>query len=100
MFHEPAAQGGPDPAQNFKSRLGVWMFLVYAAIYVSFVALNVISPLTMEKNIFLGLNLAVVYGFGLIIIALIMALIYNRACTLKEAELESLADRDSEGEVQ
>ncbi len=89
MLHEPAAQGGPDPAQGFKSKLGVRMFFAYAFIYVGFVALNIISPPSMEKTIFLGLNLAVVYGFSLIIIALILALVYNRACTLKENEPSS-----------
>ena len=36
-----------------------------------------------------GLNLAVVYGMGLIIFALILALIYNHLCTQKERELAS-----------
>lgn len=89
MLHKPAAQGDPDHAQGYKSKLGVWMFLVYAAVYTGFVALNIISPLTMEKVIFLGLNLAVVYGFGLIVFALILALIYNQACIIKENELNS-----------
>ncbi|MDX2475175.1 MAG: DUF485 domain-containing protein [Candidatus Krumholzibacteria bacterium] len=89
MLHDPAAESGPDHAQEYKSRLGVRMFLVYAVIYVGFVAINIISPPAMEKTILLGLNLAVVYGFGLIIIALIMALFYNRACTLKEKELNT-----------
>jgi uncharacterized membrane protein (DUF485 family) len=87
MLHEPAAQSGEDHAQEYKSRLGVRMFIVYALIYAGFVAINVISPLAMEKIVFMGLNLAVVYGFGLIIIALIMALIYNRACSMKEKEV-------------
>ena len=65
------------------------MFLVYAAIYVGFVAVNIISPVTMEKTIFLGLNLAVVYGFGLIILALVQALIYNFLCGAKEKELSN-----------
>ncbi len=93
MLHEPAARSGPDPAQAYKSKLGVRMFLVYAITYASFVALNIISPLSMEKTIFLGLNLAVVFGFGLIIFALVLALIYNYACGLKEKELST----DKEG---
>ena len=95
MLHKPAAQGGPDHAQGYKSKLGVRMFLVYAAIYAGFVAINIISPLTMEKTIILGQNLAVVYGFGLILLALILALIYNHACVLKENELNN-----EDGEVQ
>ena len=95
MLHKPAAQGGHDHAQGYKSKLGVWMFLIYAAVYAGFVALNIISPLTMENTIILGLNLAVVYGFGLIILALILALIYNQACIAKENELNN-----DDGEVQ
>jgi len=87
MLHEPAAESGPDNAQEYKSRLGVQMFFVYAIFYTAFVALNIISPLAMEKTIVMGLNLAVVYGFGLIVVAVIMALVYNRACSRKEREL-------------
>jgi len=95
MLHKPAAQNGPDHAQGYKSKLGVMMFLIYAVIYAGFVAINIISPLIMEKTIFLGLNLAVIYGFALIIIALILALIYNHACVLKENELNN---QDGEAE--
>ena len=93
MLHEPAGSSGPDHAESYKSRLGVWMFIVYALIYAGFVAVNVISPIAMERIVMLGLNLAVVYGIGLIVIALILALIYNRACSVKEKEL------NPEGEV-
>ncbi len=87
MFHEPAAQSGKDPAASFKTSLGVKMFIAYALIYAGFIFINLFSPLSMEKEIMMGLNLAVVYGFGLIIIALILAVIYNQACNNKEAEL-------------
>jgi len=87
MLHEPAANMGEDRASSYKMRLGMWMFLMYAAIYAGFVAINVLSPLSMEKIIVFGLNLAVVYGFGLIIFALILALIYNQMCAKKESEL-------------
>jgi hypothetical protein len=63
MLHEPAAPSGKDPASEYKKRLGVGMFIVYSAIYAGFVLINVISPLTMDIIVFLGLNLAVVYGF-------------------------------------
>ena len=99
MLHEPAAQSGPDHAQGFKSKLGVRMFFVYAAVYAGFVAINILSPLTMEKTVMLGLNLATVYGFGLIILALVQALIYNALCTRKEKALKA-ADTASDTEVQ
>ncbi len=87
MFHEPAAQSGKDPAASFKTLLGVKMFVVYALVYAGFIGINIISPLAMEKEVFWGLNLAVIYGFGLIFLALIMALIYNQACNAREAAL-------------
>ena len=40
----------------------------------------------MEKEIIFGLNLAVVYGFGLIGFALVLALIYNTMCCTHEAD--------------
>jgi uncharacterized membrane protein (DUF485 family) len=87
MLHEAAARVGKDPAFAYKRRLGVIMFIVYAAIYAGFVAINIIKPVLMETILFSGLNLAVVYGFGLIVFALLLALVYNRACGRKEAAL-------------
>lgn len=63
------------------------MFGVYALVYAGFVAINVTAPLAMEKEILLGLNLAVVYGFFLIGFALALALVYTRLCSAREAEL-------------
>ena len=88
MLHEPAVEVEKDHATAYKMRLGMRMFLVYAIIYAGFVAINVLSPLAMEITIIFGLNLAVVYGFSLIIIALALALIYNYLCTKKEKEHE------------
>ena len=96
MLHEPAAPVGKDPASDYKSRLGVRMFFIFALVYACFVGINVASPLAMESTIFSGLNLAVVYGFGLIILALIMALIYERLCSTEE---DRLANADHDGEI-
>lgn len=85
MLHEPAKQRGDDLAAPYKMRLGVWMFLAYCVIYAGFVLINVLNPVLMETIIVFGLNLAVVYGFGLIILALILALIYNGLCVSREA---------------
>jgi hypothetical protein len=85
MLHEPAAKSGPDPAFAFKRKLGAILFFVYAIIYGGFVAINLIRPVAMERIVFGGLNLAVVYGMGLIGFALILALLYNRACGRREA---------------
>lgn len=89
MLHKPAAPSGKDPASEYKSQIGARMFIVYALIYAGFVALNVIAPLLAERPVFLGLNLAVVYGIGLIVFALVLAMIYNSLCAKKENELKS-----------
>lgn len=87
MLHEPAAVSGKDPAFTYKRRLGVRFFLAYAAVYAGFVLLNLIRPTLMEVRVVAGLNLAVVYGFGLILLAFIIAFGYNWACSRKEREL-------------
>ena len=84
MLHEPAAQSGPDPASDYKQRLGVIMFAVYAVIYGGFIFINVVNVKLMETTVLFGMNLAVVYGFSLIILALVLALIYNHLCTRRE----------------
>jgi uncharacterized membrane protein (DUF485 family) len=87
MLHEPATPVGKDPAGPYKIRLGIRMFIFYALFYAGFVAINLISPPTMAKIVFAGLNLATVYGFSLILVALIEALIYDWMCRRKEASL-------------
>ena len=87
MLHEPSLPVGKDPASAYKTRLGIWMFIAYCLFYAGFVAINLLSPKAMAATVFMGLNLATVYGFALIIVALIMALVYNALCTAKEAEL-------------
>jgi uncharacterized membrane protein (DUF485 family) len=95
MLHEPATPAGKDPAGPYKMRLGLKMFAAYALFYAGFVAINLLSPLTMATIVFAGLNLATVYGFALIIVALVQALIYNVLCNRKEAEF-ARAEQQSE----
>ncbi len=86
MGHGPAVKLGKDGAASYKTRLGIWMFILYTAIYAGFVVINAAFPTLMEKIIF-GQTLAVVYGFGLIVFALILALIYNQFCTAAEKRM-------------
>jgi uncharacterized membrane protein (DUF485 family) len=96
MLHEPATPAEKDPAGPYKMRLGIWMFLFYSLFYASFVAINLLSPQTMATIVFAGLNLATVYGFALIIVAFIEALIYDAMCRKKEAELAA-AEKQKNG---
>ncbi|MCK5148204.1 DUF485 domain-containing protein [bacterium] len=94
MDHGPTVKLGRDDAAEFKSKLGLQLFFVYGFIYAGFVFLNTIKPMLMAKSVFFGLNLAVVFGFGLIILAIIMGLVYNAVCTKKENEFSKT---ESEG---
>ena len=67
-------------AVRLKSRLGVILFLVYLAVYAGFVGINTARPKLMQLVVLAGLDLAVVYGFGLIILAIAMGLVYNALC--------------------
>jgi uncharacterized membrane protein (DUF485 family) len=97
MLHEPAARQSRDPAAAYKTSLGLKMFIFYSLFYGGFVAINLLAPVLMEARIAFGLNLASVYGFGLIVLALVMALIYNHMCGRREAAL--LGDDDVSGEL-
>ena len=91
MSHGPPAQLPEDRASDFKARIGMILFVVYGLIYAGFVIINTLSPKTMGESIMFGLNLAVVYGFGLIILVLVMGLIYNAICTRAENEATNAA---------
>ncbi len=88
MLHEPSTPVGKDPAGPYKTRLGVWMFTIYALFYTAFVVINLTAPQTMGLIVFAGMNLATVIGFVLIVGALIEALIYDALCHRKETEMD------------
>jgi len=89
MLHEPAAEvHGIDEAAAFKRRLGLILLAVYGAIYIVFIVINVASPKSMGVIVVYGLNLAIVFGFALIVIAFLLALAYNWACTRHEKSFE------------
>ncbi len=92
MHHGPAPDQGPDNASAFKARLGLVLFIIYGLVYLGFVVLNTLTPKLMSEKIIFGLNLAVVYGFALIAIAVNLGLIYNAICTRYEKRLNTPED--------
>ena len=95
MLHEPASTDEKDLAAAYKARLGIWMFVPYLLFYASFVALNLSSPLTMEAKSLFGLNVATVFGFGLILVALVQALIYDGICRARERSTKEDANEEA-----
>jgi uncharacterized membrane protein (DUF485 family) len=94
MDHGPATEWKQEKSEGFKTKLGLIMFAIYVPIYLLFVFICVFSPKTMAINIG-ALNLAIVYGFFLIILAIVQALIYNSICSRREHR-DSLAEKAEE----
>ncbi len=94
MLHEPAASP-PDQehAIDEKARLGVKLFIVYCLVYVGFVVVSTWKPKLMGAEILHGVNLAVIYGFGLIGLAIVMGLVYHLICSHQEDRAKRAADQ-------
>ncbi|MFN5418344.1 MAG: DUF485 domain-containing protein [Flavobacteriia bacterium] len=87
MLHEPASENQEDKAAPRKAKLGVKLFFVYTFIYAGFVVIGLLKPEWMGMELLAGQNVAIVYGFALIILAIIMGFVYNYFCSKLEDEL-------------
>ena len=75
--------------QSRNSRIGLTLFVVYLLLYGGFMLINAFSPATMEMTPIAGVNLAVLYGFGLIIAAFVLALVYGWLCKAEPSDAAS-----------
>jgi uncharacterized membrane protein (DUF485 family) len=98
MLHGKATKNEVDHASGIKTKIGLWMFLLYTLVYAGFIIVTVAKPELMGADIG-HLNLAIVYGLGLIVFALILALIYNALCNKHEKNLNGQND-NCEGGVE
>jgi uncharacterized membrane protein (DUF485 family) len=62
--------------------LGMKLFVLYLVFYGVYVFLAAFAQEKLRAIGLLGLNVAVLYGFGLIIAALLLALVYAWVCRL------------------
>jgi uncharacterized membrane protein (DUF485 family) len=80
-FKAPVTREQEDAAVvAHNTRMGVVLFIVYVLFYGGFVALSAFRHEAMAQPFIAGVNLAVVYGFALIVAALVLAVIYMKAC--------------------
>lgn len=84
MIHEPVVETGIDKAAAAKAKFGVIMFVIYTIVYSGFVLIGLTKPEWMGLEFVGGQNLAIIYGFGLIVLAIVMGFIYNYYCTKME----------------
>lgn len=66
--------------ESQNARLGLILFVIYTLFYCGFVFLNAFAADSMEWLPFAGINLAIWYGFGLIILAFVMSIVYGLMC--------------------
>ncbi len=74
------------------ARIGIVLFAVYLLLYGGFVFLNAFAADVMETTPIAGVNLAILYGFGLIIAALVLALLYGLLCKPTDEEVAARGD--------
>lgn len=88
LHHHAATDVVHDNAATAErnARLGLVLFAVYLALYVGFVLLCAFWPDVLDKTPLAGLNVAILYGMGLIVAALILALVYSWLCRLHVAD--------------
>ncbi|MCX7953964.1 MAG: DUF485 domain-containing protein [Bacteroidales bacterium] len=87
MLHGPAVKLDEDKASKKKASLGVKLFFVYLLFYAAFTYISISHPSWMSTRIIFGLNLAIVYGFSLIIIAIVMGWVYHMICSRYERQM-------------
>jgi len=85
MEHGAPSEWEKDKNERYNTKLGLIMFAIYTSVYLAFVLISVLSPRSMAVDVG-GLNLAVVYGFGLIILGIVQALVYNYMVGKRESK--------------
>lgn len=68
-------------SESVNSRLGLRLFAIYTTFYAAYVFVNAFAASWAEWTPFGGLNLAVLWGFSLIGLAFILAMVYGFMCT-------------------
>jgi uncharacterized membrane protein (DUF485 family) len=74
---DAAPLGETERARRFNMRLALSLFALYSLVYAAFVLTNAFYPNAMETRPWGGLNLALLAGFGLIVMAILLAFIYG-----------------------
>jgi nucleotide-binding universal stress UspA family protein/uncharacterized membrane protein (DUF485 family) len=67
-------------------RVGMWLFFTFSAIYLAFTLLGTYGRGAMKEHAF-GVNVGIVFGLFVILLAIIMAVVFNWYAAKKEAEV-------------
>jgi uncharacterized membrane protein (DUF485 family) len=67
-------------------RTGLILFAFYCVLYAGFIGLSTFCPKILALRPFGGINVAILYGFALIVAALVLACIYMWCARSKEGQ--------------
>lgn len=84
MLNEDHNPPEGDVATRQKTRLGVRFFFIYFFFYAGFVLIGVFNYDLLSVELIKGINLAIVYGIGLIFFAILLGILYNYFCSKYE----------------
>jgi len=73
-----------------RARYGLILFVLYLLLYGGFMLLNAFAREVMERTPIAGVNLAILYGLGLILAAFGLALVYAWLCRASAEDLQQL----------
>jgi uncharacterized membrane protein (DUF485 family) len=62
------------------AKLGLGLFAIYCLLYLGFMGIATFKYELFGSTPFGGVNLAILYGMGLIVAALVLALVYMKLC--------------------
>ena len=85
MSDDLASERREDNSFSPKTYISLACFVFYSVIYAGFVLVNCMEPRLMGMDVGC-LNLAIIYGFALIALAVLLALLYNYICAYYEQE--------------
>jgi uncharacterized membrane protein (DUF485 family) len=95
-MHGPQVEWKKDNSAVIKELVGKWLFVLYAIVYFGFILINVFSPHFMGIEIG-SMNMAIVFGFGLILFAMLLAFAYNHISTRAEQIMNKEDDEAQDG---
>lgn len=82
-----------DHASERKAKLGIVFFFIYFFFYAGFVAIGVLNYELLALEVIGGINLAIFYGIGLILFAVLLGILYNFLCSRYEDEMNKKEDK-------
>ncbi|MBL8888609.1 MAG: hypothetical protein JNL67_01430 [Planctomycetaceae bacterium] len=91
MDHGPNEHQAEDPRIIVRQqRRGLLLFAIYATVYLLYILCCIGSPQTLEATYLFGIANSVTFGFGLISLAILIALVYGLICREPRSTVRSL----------